>query len=53
MVRQQLDEMCEDTWGMSLDALLQDMDDFDFHPEYGELSREKIIEFFVTLCNRI
>lgn len=56
MVREDLDKMCEETWGMGLQELLNDMDDFDFlvgHPQSGKGSREDIIEFFVTLCNRI
>ena len=53
MVKANLEEMCEETWGMSLEELLNDMDDFDFHPESGKHSRVDIIEFFVTLCNRI
>ena len=49
--KRRINDMCEDSWGMSMEEILSDMEDFDFDPAFA--SREDCIEFFVTLANRI
>ena len=59
MDRETLSEMCEDSWGVSLDRIVEEMRDFDVlnQPMFekdGELSgEERVVQFFVEMVNRI
>ncbi len=51
MSKEELNELCEESWGISVNAILNEMTDFDFDP--ATASKEECIEFFVTLVNEI
>ena len=51
MSKEELDKMCEDSWGISMNAILNEMTDSEFDP--ASASKEECIEFFVTLVNQI
>jgi hypothetical protein len=51
MKKEELDEMCEESWGISVNAILNEMTDSEFDP--ASASKEECIEFFVTLVNQI
>jgi len=51
MSKEELNEMCEDSWGISVNAILNEMTDSEFDP--ASASKEECIEFFVTLINQI
>ena len=59
MDRETLSEMCEDSWGVGLDRILQEMDDEMLlnQPMFvkdGELNtEERVVQFFVEMVNRI
>ena len=59
MDRETLSEMCEDSWGVGLDRIVEEMRDFDVlnQPMFekdGELSgEERVVQFFVEMVNRI
>ena len=59
MDRNELRDMCEETWGHSLEAIVEEMRDFDVlnQPMFvkdGELNNEeRVIQFFVEMVNRI
>ena len=59
MDRNELRDMCEETWGHSLEAIVEEMRDFDVlnQPMFvkdGELSHEeRVVQFFVDMVNRI
>ena len=51
--------MCEETWGHSLEAIVEEMRDFDVlnQPMFVEESQlsheERVVQFFVDMVNRI
>tara|TARA_R110000824_G_scaffold50076_1_gene140188 strand:- start:443 stop:598 length:156 start_codon:yes stop_codon:yes gene_type:complete len=51
MSKEELNEMCEESWGISVNAILNEMTDSEFDP--ASASKEECIEFFVTLVNQI
>tara|TARA_R100000329_G_C7529840_1_gene186907 strand:- start:183 stop:401 length:219 start_codon:yes stop_codon:yes gene_type:complete len=59
MDRETLSEMCEETWGHSLGAIVEEMRDFDVlnQPMFVEESQlsheERVVQFFVDMVNRI
>lgn len=59
MDRETLSEMCEDSWGVGLDRIVEEMRDFDvlnqpMFEKSGELSgEERVVQFFVEMVNRI
>ncbi len=59
MDRETLSEMCEDSWGVGLDRIVEEMKDFDVlnQPMFvkdGELNtEERVVQFFVEMVNRI
>ena len=59
MDRNELRDMCEETWGHSLEAIVEEMRDFDvlnqpMFEKSGELSgEERVVQFFVEMVNRI
>ena len=59
MDREELNELCEDSWGVGLDSIVGMMresnvlDSVGFEKD-GELSgEEKVVEFFVEMVNNI
>ena len=59
MDRETLSEMCEESWGVGLDRIVEEMRDFDVlnQPMFvkdGELNNEeRVVQFFVEMVNRI
>ena len=59
MDRETLSEMCEDSWGVGLDRIVEEMRDFDVlnQPMFVEESQlsheERVVQFFVDMVNRI
>ena len=59
MDRETLSEMREDSWGVGLDRIVEEMRDFDvlnqpMFEKSGELSgEERVVQFFVEMVNRI
>ena len=59
MDRNELRDMCEETWGHSLEAIVEEMRDFDVlnQPMFVEESQlsheERVVQFFVDMVNRI
>ena len=59
MDRNELRDMCEESWGDSLEAIVEEMRDFDVlnQPMFVEESQlsheERVVQFFVDMVNRI
>ena len=59
MDRETLSEMCEESWGVGLDRIVEEMRDFDVlnQPMFVEESQlsheERVVQFFVDMVNRI